>query len=144
MNKQRALLVAIEPYLTQGSRLPWTVHLAPSVLGAIADHNGAGFRIVGVVAADSVGLDTDADVNAFGQAFCREMAAAAGVDVRAVAVLDSLTDPRPLWEAARRFDLDLKRSMLLTEGGVHAGVALTAGVGQALSMGEVASGWLAA
>lgn len=144
MNKTRALLVAIEPYVTQGSRLPFTVNFSPSLVGIVADHHAMGYRIVGVLASDSFGLETDSDVNQLGMAVCRAIASNTGVEPHALTVLDSTTDPRPLWEAARRFDLDLRNSMLLTEGGIHAGIARTAGVGRIISLGEVQSLYVAA
>lgn len=144
MNKTRALLVAIEPYVTQASRLPFSVNFSPSLVGIVADHHAMGYRIIGVLAADSFGLENDADVNNLGMAVCRAIASNIGVEPQALAILDSHTDPRPLWEAARRFDLDLRHSMLLTEGALHAGMARTAGVGRIISLGEVQSLYVAA
>ena len=144
MNTSRAFLVAIEPYATQASHLPWSVHLSPSVVGLIADHAAMGFRVVAVLSARSFGVETDPDIRVLGQAVCAAIARVTGVDAVGVVILDGAADPRPLWEAARRFDLDLRRSVLLTEGGVHAGVALTAGVPQAVSLGEVGSVFAAA
>lgn len=144
MNRSRAFFVAIEPYATQASHLPWSVHLSPSVVGVIADHAALGFRVIAVLNARSFGVESDHDINVLGQAVCNGIARATGVNAVGVVVLDSGSDPRPMWEAARRFDLDLRQSLLLTEGGVHAGIALTAGVPQAVSLGEVGSVFAAA
>jgi len=139
MFKTRALFIALEAYLPTGTRASLAPRLSPALIRLVADHRALGYRIVPVASARAFRVETEDDRDELQALVERLFRTSAGVPITAVVVMTSPHDPREIWDAARRYELDVARSILLTESGVHIGVAKTAGLRRTATVAELSS-----
>ncbi len=144
MLKRRALFIALEAYWPLEHPGQTGAGLPPALLRVVSDYAALGFQIIPIFRGSAWGLNDADEERAFASRVERMVRAGAGVRIAgSVAMLDA-HDPHVLWEAARQFDLDLKRSLLLTESGLHGALARSAGVARGVTLHELGSAVIAA
>lgn len=136
MNKQRALFIALETLHAPG--LPGRqLRLPPSIHRLVADYAAMGYAIIPVAASQKYGLATRTSRELLMTEVTTLIRKATGVVAPNVLLLDNPFDPKEVWDTARRFSLDIRGSMLMTQGGLYAGLFRTAGVGRITTVGEL-------
>lgn len=144
MLKRRALFVALEAYWPLEAPGQTGAGVPPALLRVLSDHAAFGFQIIPMFRGAAYGLTDAKQERAFAGRVERALRAGAGIRVAGSVVMLDAHDPHVLWEAARQFDLDLKRSILLTEGGLHGGLARAAGVARGVTLHELGCAVIAA
>lgn len=137
MHTDRALVIALEPFIALDdvpTRLPH------DVARVVADHAAVGYRLLPIARIPHAvvnALNDNGDVTSLGDHIRRAVRTQVGARVLDPVWLFDSHDPRPLWDAARRYELRLHRSILLTDGAAHAGVCRTAGIGRVAGLREL-------
>ena len=122
MNRERALFVTSEAL--ESSRSP--DGLSPLVTGFLRDHAAQGYRVL--VVTDRLQLGEwhyDSKVHMLQAVRTCERHL---LPISDILHLGDAYDPTPFWDAARRFNLSLAHSILVSSHGELAGAARNAGV----------------
>lgn len=125
-----ALLVSLEAFWPSANQYRLPVSMPPLLHRIVADHRMMGFSIVPVGSARFFGVATDRERLTLQTDVEVAMSMRGGVPIRTVLLLERPTDPRELCEMALAFDIDLRRSLLLSQHGHHVSVCRSAGVGR--------------
>ena len=124
MKRDRALLITLEA-LGDGQ---CGERLAPHVAGFLRDYIARGFRVI--VVTDRL------EFRGRRYSECELLETIRGLErarlpITEIVVLRNGYDPGPLWDVARRFDLSLHNSTMVSLNGEYVAAARTAGVNRA-------------
>jgi hypothetical protein len=123
-----ALLVSLEGFWPSANQYRLPVSLPPVLHRLLVDHRALGFCIVPFGSARFFGVATDRERLTLQTDVEVAFSMRGGVPIRTVLLMENPTSPRELVETAGAFDIDLRRSMLLSQRGYHVGICRAAGV----------------
>lgn len=132
-SKQRALIIALDAIIRavddpeSGYRWVFDARLP----GLLRDYKSSGYRLVGILDPMSFGLflETDAERAELADYINTCLAQAQAPHLDAIHIADDLTDPRPIWNLRRRFNLSLKASTLVGTTDPYEDLQKNAGIG---------------
>lgn len=137
MLRTKALLIALEPWWSFNGRIDVQHALPCGLHRVIADWGAMGAQIVVFASADALRVTSPGDRVMMQELVRESLSRGSGRKPNAIVLMEDATDPTELWSMARKHDVDLQRSVLLSEDGLHHRVARIAGVSRAATLSEL-------
>lgn len=133
MYPQRAIIFALDAILhTVEGPDGYRWKFDPQLPGLLRDYRALGYRLCGIVDPRTFGLELETQAEQTELvAYINGLLKAAGAPAMdAIHLTGDVTDPQPLWEMRRRFNVDLASSVLIATGEAYETLRANAGIGR--------------